>query len=576
MSSKPTVTSFQVWLEQVPEEITQDALWQIKAYRLALFLVDIGWHDVSKLSEDRRMGRVAEQLNRAIGSIGANIAEGYSRNSGRVKAQFYEYALGSAREARHWYYQGSAILGTKVFRHRSQVIIEICRLLIHMIPQQRNQQIKEHSVTYTADDSNPNPDQERSIVPEDKPDLLITHYSLKSAHLSPIVDNAAYLESTLESGVVPRRGETVMVAGEGCWMIDSEGERYLDLTAAQGVAMLGYGHPVLSAAIADQAQRLHACPAFFYNDVRAGFLEKLIEVAPEHMTHAFLANSGAEAIDGAIKFARLTTGRSKIIATKNGFHGRTIGAVSLTWNPRYREKFGPLLPEVTHVNYGNLEELSAAMDDSTAAVFLEAVQGEGGVNMASPDYWEGVQRLCRERGVLLVFDEIQTGFRTGQWFAHQHFGLQPDIMTLAKGLGAGFPMGAIVYTGQVQEALFSGAHGSTFGGNPLACAAGLATLETYQNENLIEQSAQMGALLRRKLEAAIGERAIVREIRGLGLMIGIDLRSKVIPFLKVLMEEHKILALPAGATVLRLLPPLIINEEEIELAVSAIAAVLPE
>jgi LysW-gamma-L-lysine/LysW-L-ornithine aminotransferase len=439
-----------------------------------------------------------------------------------------------------------------------------------MIHDQRQNKLREMPPAYTVNTEGFTPAmdsiQEENIASSDE--LRITDYALRTP-------NAVYLESTLESGVVPRRGETVMVAGEGCWMIDSEGERYLDLTAAQGVAMLGYGHPVLSAAIADQAQRLHACPAFFYNDVRAGFLEKLIEVAPEHMTHAFLANSGAEAIDGAIKFARLTTGRSKIIATKNGFHGRTIGAVSLTWNPRYREKFGPLLPEVTHVNYGNLEELAAAMDDSTAAVFLEAVQGEGGVNMAAPDYWEGVQRLCRERGVLLVFDEIQTGFRTGKWFAHQHFGLQPDIMTLAKGLGAGFPMGAIVYTGQVQEALFSGAHGSTFGGNPLACAAGLATLETYQNENLIEQSAQMGALLRRKLEDAIGERAIVREIRGLGLMIGIDLRSKVIPFLKVLMEEHKILALPAGATVLRLLPPLIINEEEIELAVNAIAAVLP-
>jgi LysW-gamma-L-lysine/LysW-L-ornithine aminotransferase len=576
MSRKPTVTSFQVWLEQVPGEITQDGLWQIKAYRLSLFLVDIGWFDVSKLSEDTRMGRVAEQLNRAIGSIGANIAEGYSRSSGRVKAQFYEYALGSAREARHWYYQGSTILGAAVFEHRSQILAEICRLLIHMISQQRNQQIKEHSVTYTADDQNSSPDPERSIIPDNKPDLLITHYSLQSNHQVPIVENAVHLESTLESGVVPRRGETVMVAGEGCWMIDSEGRRYLDLTAAQGVAMLGYGHPALSAAIADQAQRLHACPAFFYNDVRARFLEKLIEITPAHMTHAFLANSGAEAIDGAIKFARLATGRSKLIATKNGFHGRTIGAVSLTWNPKYREQFEPLLPEVTHINYGNLEELSAAVDEKTAAVFLEAVQGEGGVNMASPDYWEGVQRICRERGAMLVFDEIQTGFRTGKWFAHQHFGLQPDIMTLAKGLGAGFPMGAIVYTGQVQEALFSGAHGSTFGGNPLACAAGIAAIESYQNENLIEQSAQMGDLLRQKLEAAIGGRRIVREIRGLGLMIGIDLRSKVIPFLKVLMEEHKILALPAGTTVLRLLPPLIISEEEIELAVSAIAAVLPD
>lgn len=385
------------------------------------------------------------------------------------------------------------------------------------------------------------------------------------------------LESSLESSVVPRRGETVMVAGEGCWMIDSEGNRYLDMTASQGVAMLGYGHPTLSRAIAEQALRLHACPNFFYNDTRARFLEKLIEVTPARLTRAFIANSGAEAIDGAIKFARLATGRAKIVATKNGFHGRTVGAVSLTWNPRYRQKFEPLLPGVEHVSYGNLEELDAAVDDATAAVFLEPVQGEGGVNLASPAYWTGVQRICRERGVLLVFDEIQTGFgRTGRWFGHEHFDLQPDIIALAKGLGAGFPMGAIVYTDQVQATLFSGAHGSTFGGNPLACAAGIAAIETYQQAGLIEHAAQMGQLLRAKLEEAIGDRRVVREIRGLGLMIGIDLRTRVIPFLKTLMEEHRVLALPAGSTVLRLLPPLIIGETEIDHTVAAIAAVLPE
>lgn len=388
--------------------------------------------------------------------------------------------------------------------------------------------------------------------------------------------DAAALESSLESGVVPRRGETVMVSGDGCWLVDSEGNRYLDLTASQGIAMLGYGHPALTKAIAAQAATLHTCPSYFFNDIRARFLQKLLEITPGHMTHAFLANSGAEAIDGAIKFARLATGRTKIIAAKNGFHGRTIGAVSLTWNPKYRQQFEPLLPGVEHVTFGNLDELHAAVDESTAAVFLEAVQGEGGVNMASPDYWQGVQEICRQQGALLVFDEIQTGFRTGQWFAHQHFGLEPDIMTLAKGLGAGFPMGAIVYTEQIQQSLFPGAHGSTFGGNPLACAAGLATLQTYQTESLIEYAAQMGDLLRHKLDAAISGRRIIREIRALGLMVGIELRSRVNPYLKTLMEEHRVIALPAGSTVLRLLPPLIISEDEIDMAVAAIAAVLPE
>jgi acetylornithine/LysW-gamma-L-lysine aminotransferase len=413
------------------------------------------------------------------------------------------------------------------------------------------------------------------MQPDNTPNLLITHYSFRTNHITNHEINAPVLESSLESGVVPRRGETVMVAGDGCWMIDAEGKRYLDMTAAQGVAMLGYGHPVLSAAIAEQAQTLHACPSFFYNDVRARFLEKLIEVTPDHLGHAFLANSGAEANDGAIKFARLATGRTKIIATKNGFHGRTVGAVSLTWNPKYREQFGPLLPDVEHVAYGNLEEFENAVDDKTAAVFIEAVQGEGGVNLATPEYWAGVERICREHGALLVFDEVQTGFRTGRWFAHQHFGLHPDIITVAKGLGGGFPMAAIVYTGQIQESLFSGAHGSTFGGSPLACAAGLAALETYQNDGLIERAGVMGDLIRQKLETVLEGRRMVREIRGLGLMIGIDLRSKVAPFLKALMDEHNVIALPAGTTVLRLLPPLIISEEEIDIAVNAIAAVIP-
>lgn len=564
---------FQDWVQRVPESVTSDPLWKIRAYQLALFLADIAWSDVSKLAEDTRTVKVAEQLFRAIGSIGANIAEGYSRNSGRAKAQFYEYALGSARESRHWYHLGSAILSEEVIEHRNQLLAEICRLLIHMIPDQRNQ-TNEFTVDYITTPIL-EPFEESSMQSENAPYLLITPYSFRVNHITNHEINAPALESALESGVVPRRGNTVMVAGEGCWMIDAEGKRYLDMTAAQGVAMLGYGHPALTAAIAEQAGTLHACPSFFYNDVRARFLEKLIEVTPDHLGHAFLANSGAEANDGAIKFARLTTGRAKIIATKNGFHGRTVGAVSLTWNPKYREQFGPLLPNVSHVAYGNLEELETAVDDQTAALFIEAVQGEGGVNVATPAYWAGVERICREHGALLVFDEVQTGFRTGRWFAHQHFDLHPDIITVAKGLGGGFPMGAIVYTGQIQESLFSGAHGSTFGGNPLACAAGLAALETYQNEGLIERAAQVGQLLREKLESALSGRRMVREIRGLGLMIGIDLRGKVAPFLKALMEEHNVIALPAGTTVLRLLPPLIISEAEIDMAVQAIAAVIP-
>lgn len=385
----------------------------------------------------------------------------------------------------------------------------------------------------------------------------------------------AAMEEQYAGGTTARRGDVVMARGEGCWMWDVEGRRYLDLTAGQGVAMLGHSHPALSAAIAEQAGRLIVCPNFFYNDVRSRFVAKLVEVLPDRLSHVFLSNSGAEAIDGAIKYARLATGRTGIVAAMRSFHGRTIGALSLTWEPKYRKPFAPLLQDVTHVPYNNVERLDAAVDETTAMVIVEPVQGEGGVNMGEATFMQAAQRICRERGALLVVDEIQTGFgRTGRWFGHEHFDLQPDIICLAKGIGGGFPMGALAYTDQVHGALYPGAHGTTFGGNPLACAAGLAALEVYQREELIDRAAEMGQMLFDRLNAALANLTVVREIRGLGLMAGIELRERVGPYLRALMEEHAVLALPAGSNVLRLLPPLVISAEEIEIGVDAIAQVL--
>ncbi len=210
-------------------------------------------------------------------------------------------------------------------------------------------------------------------------------------------------------------------------------------------------------------------------------------------------------------------------------------------------------------------------------VILEPVQGEGGVHVADADYLQAAQRLCRERGALLVVDEIQTGFgRTGRWFGHQHFDLQPDIMCMAKGIGGGFPMGAIAYTGEIRESLYSGVHGSTFGGNPLACAAGLAALSVYEDEDLIHRSDEMGRYLAQQLNEHLAEYDIVREIRGIGLMVGIELRKRVGPYLRKLMVDHQTLALPAGKNVLRLLPPLVISQEQIDTGVASIAAVLSE
>jgi acetylornithine/LysW-gamma-L-lysine aminotransferase len=301
------------------------------------------------------------------------------------------------------------------------------------------------------------------------------------------------------------------------------------------------------------------------------FAEALAAVLPPHLPHAFLANSGGEAVDGALKFARLVTRRPSFVSTTKGFHGRTIGALSVTWEPKYRDGFLPLL-DAQHVPFNNVAALDQAIGDTTAAVIVEPVQGESGVNVGSPEFLQAAQRFCRERGALLIVDEIQTGFgRTGRWFGFEHAGIQPDIVCMAKGLGGGFPMGALAYTAAVRDALYQGAHGSTFGGSPLACAAGLAALLVYRDEGLIARSARLGERMLSALRSALNEVTVVRDVRGLGLMLAVELRTKVAPILKTLMVEHGVIALPAGPTILRLLPPLVISEEEIDRGVRAIA-----
>ena len=384
-------------------------------------------------------------------------------------------------------------------------------------------------------------------------------------------DERAAIEERILGGTTARRGDAVFVRGEGCWLYDSGDRRYLDLSSAQGVAMLGHCHPKVSAAIERQARTLTLCPNYLFNDVRAAFAQELSTVLPPHLPHAFLANSGGEAVDGALKFARLATKRTAFVATTRGFHGRTMGALSVTWEPKYREGFLPLL-EATHVPFNDAAALERAVSDATAALILEVVQGESGVNIASAEFLATAERVCRDRGALLIVDEIQTGFgRTGRWFGFQHRALTPDIVCMAKGLGGGFPMGAFAYTATVRRALYHGAHGSTFGGSPLACAAGLAALGVYRDEGLIDRSAVLGAVMLDALRAALDGMPVVRDVRGLGLMLAVELRTKVAPLLKSLMQEHGVIALPAGPTVLRLLPPLVISEEEIDLGVRAIA-----
>ena len=381
------------------------------------------------------------------------------------------------------------------------------------------------------------------------------------------------LENTYTSGVYNKRPVNI-VRGAGALLWDADGREYIDCSAGHGVANIGHGRTEVAAALALQAQRLITCPESVYNDVRASLLERLALITPDSLSRFFLCNSGTEAVEGALKFARLATGRTGIVATLRGFHGRTMGALSATWEPHYREPFAPLVPGVTHIRYNDIAAAENAITHETAAVLLELVQGEGGVHIATREYIRRVAELCSERGALLIIDEVQTGFgRTGRMFACEHYNLTPDILCLAKSMAGGIPMGAICLGSRVIESgrIHSGVHGSTFGGNPLACAAALETLAILEREQLPTRAAESGSYLLERLQSL--HLPLIREVRGLGLMIGIELRTRVQPYLQALLARG-ILALPAGPNVIRLLPPLVITRDQIGYVVDAIADVV--
>lgn len=377
------------------------------------------------------------------------------------------------------------------------------------------------------------------------------------------------LEQQHTSGVYLKR-DLQVVRGFGARVEDAEGRSYIDCVGGQGSANLGHCHPAVVEAIQRQAAELITCTEVFHNPVRARYQAALCEAA--NMPRVFLCNSGAEAIEGALKFARVSTGRNTIISTMRGFHGRTMGALATTWEKAYREPFAALLPGVIHVPFNNIDKLREVMDDSIAGVLVEPVQGEGGVHPVQDGYLRAVQDLCHEHGAMVILDEVQTGFgRTGSLFAHTQDGVQPDLMALSKSIAGGLPMGAVVI-GERVGMIPPASHGTTFGGSPLACAAALATLEVLQTTDLIQNTRTRGEQVREHFCEHLPERAY-REVRGRGLLIGIELRGKVAPILREL-QARGVLALPAGATVLRLLPPLVIGDDDLWQAVETIEEVL--
>jgi acetylornithine/LysW-gamma-L-lysine aminotransferase len=382
------------------------------------------------------------------------------------------------------------------------------------------------------------------------------------------------LESTYNSGGVGRR-PMALVRAKGARLWDSEGRAYIDCAAGQGWANVGHSHPVVTAAIQAQAETLVASQESSYNDVRAQWMRELAQVLEQSLgwsgCYIHPSNSGAEAIEAALKFARLATRRTKIVAAMRSFHGRTMGALSITWTRKYRQPFEPLVPGISHVPYDNIKAMAEAIDKDTAAVVVEIVQGESGIYPGSTEYFQSLRELCSERGALLIVDEIQTGVgRTGRWLACEHHQLSPDIVTLGKSIGGGLPMGVTAWR-QASGKFKPGLHGSTFGGGPLVCAASRAVIQVMAEEQLPARAAQLGEWLMAELQTIPSDR--IREVRGLGLMIGIELRGRVTPVLQQLMERG-VWALPAGMNVLRLLPPLIIEQSDLERVVETVGQVL--
>jgi acetylornithine/LysW-gamma-L-lysine aminotransferase len=368
--------------------------------------------------------------------------------------------------------------------------------------------------------------------------------------------------------------DLVLTRGKGALVWDINGNEYIDCTGSYGVAVVGHCNPKVVEAVQRQVETLIACHASFYNDTRSELLKKIIRLAPEGLDRVFLCNSGAESVECAIKLARKYSGKPEIVALMGAFHGKTMGALSATWKKKYRAPFMPLVPGFKHVPPDNLEKMKAAITEKTAAVLVEPVRGEGGVLVPSDDFLPGLREICDEKGVLLIFDEVQTGFgRTGKVFACEHWNVAPDILCAAKSLAGGIPMGATFAREEVMAAFQRGEHSSTFSGNPLVCAAASAAIDVLVEEKLPERAATLGGYFKGKLEALAEKYKIVREVRGLGFMLGMEMRFDVYNILLGCMDRG-VLVLDAGRNVVRFLPPLVIEKEQIDRVVEVLDEVL--
>ncbi|MDG3003981.1 aspartate aminotransferase family protein [Paludisphaera mucosa] len=380
--------------------------------------------------------------------------------------------------------------------------------------------------------------------------------------------------------VVPnyRRYPVSLVRGENSWIWDAEGRRYLDFFPGWGCNLLGHCPPRVVEAVRDQVGRLIHVPNTWYMEAQGEFARALSERS--FGGQSFFCNSGAEANEAAIKLARAyghPRGKFKILTMEGGFHGRTFAALTATAQPKYHEGFEPMVPGFVYMKYDDLEAVAAAIDDQTAAVMLEPIQGEGGVKIPSRNFLPGLRKLCDDRGALLILDEVQTGMgRTGSWFAYQHSGITPDVLTCAKALAGGIAAGVMIAKPEIAAVLKPGMHASTFGGNPIACRAGLATVETIEEEGLLARGAAIGERFRSQFEALQAEiPEKIREIRILGVMIGLDLTFDASDVVAQCLSRRLLINATHGHVV-RLLPALTISDEQIDQGCAILADVLRE
>ena len=356
--------------------------------------------------------------------------------------------------------------------------------------------------------------------------------------------------------------------GEGCYLYDTEGKKYLDFAAGIAVNALGYHYPGYDDALKSQIDKLTHISNLYYNEPMSEAGEKLIKASG--LSKAFFTNSGTESIEGAIKLAKkyayLKTGRtdSEIIAMHHSFHGRSMGALAVTGNKHYQEAFGPMIPGIKFANYNDLESVKQLVNDKTCAIIFETVQGEGGIYPATNEFIQGVRKLCDEKGILLILDEIQCGMgRTGTMFAYEQYGVKPDILTVAKALGCGVPIGAFLATEEVAKALVPGDHGTTYGGNPLACAAATKVFELFEKQNILANVKEVSAYLEKKLEELVDEYDFIVERRGLGLMQGLELSISPKDVIAKALDNGLIL-FSAGTNVIRMVPPLVITKSDVD------------